>query len=241
MSNEATNEVTTVPNALSILNNEQTTNEQEVLNQQLTQLNYLPTLAIAAGSSQAVKDRIAFPGDFVLGGKAKLGESVQVVPITWRLRAREWDNSKSKYGDSAFYCKDLGPDRTEYEAFLKKARPKTMTVAEGVEFLVYVPEKNVFCTYFIKNTQGDAIAPLSAFKGRLATITAEAKDGKRGTWYLNHVRLENRTLSFSQLTIAGVTLERDIVVDPDTLQKSVELFLKPMTITTDDTAEDLNN
>lgn len=227
-------------NALDIMNGS-TQAEVEVLNKTLSTPNFLPTLAVADGKSKACMNRVCFPGDLVLGGNSKIGQSASLVPITWRLCAREWDNAVSKYGDSAYYCKDLGPDQKDYLNFLKKPRSKTINVTEGVEFLMYLPEKNVFCIFFIKTTQRAAIEPLSSFKGRLATVSPEGKAGKRGTWYQINVTLENRTLVNATLDIPGVTFIRDIAVDPELFQKSVELFLKPMTITSDDTAAPLDN
>lgn len=232
-----------IPNVLDIMNQGQTTQDDNIIKSVVSSPNFLTDLVIATGVSKAVKERrVCFPGDLCLGGQVNLQQKCQVVPITWRLRAREYDNNTKKFGDSAYFCKDLGSDSSAYDAFVKKARPAKVDVTEGVEFLIYLPAQNVFCLYFLRSTQQNAINQLRMFPGRLCTISPEAKEGRNGTWYLTNVMLENRTLKNSKMELPGTTLIKDIDVDPELLQKSFQLFLKPSTVTTDtDNTAELNN
>lgn len=232
-----------VPNVLDIMNQGQTTQDDTIINSVVSSPNFLTDLVIASGTSKAVKERrVCFPGDLCLGGQVNLQTSCKVVPITWRLRAREYDNNTKKFGDSAYYCKDLGSDNAAYNAFVKKARPAKVDVTEGVEFLMYLPAQNIFCLYFLKSTQQNAINQLRMFPGRLCTITPRPKEGKNGTYYLTDVILESRALTTSKMELPGTTLVKDIAVDPELLQKSFQLFLKPSTVVTDtDNTAELNN
>lgn len=148
---------------------------------------FLPRLQLYGSSSELVKEDKIGQGQFaIVSGKDTLtilGKEVQCYPISWRFKAVEFgDQIISKYN----------PDDAEFKRIVDKASGQGLTGAmAGIEFLLYIPDNNVFCTYFMGNASSKREAPnLRAIKddGQAATIRSKLVKNKKGqSWHAPEV------------------------------------------------------
>jgi hypothetical protein len=200
----------------------------------VNQTRWVPSLSIAYGTSKACKERIAQPGDFVLGGQTKLGQTIKVIICDYRIRACIWDKDQNKFGDSCYHLSSSKvdvKDDTEYQAFINQKLPKGQELQTGVEFLLYIPEQNNFAVLFMKKTLSSYTQAIwSCGVGRLIELTTTLIQGKKGRdWYGLKVTPLNQAVRGSTLQIPGQTLKYDIDIPVDLFEQNHKLFVNPVT------------
>lgn len=144
---------------------------------------FLPRLQLFGSNSDMVKEDKISMGSFALvTGKDTLnalGKEVQCYPISWRFKAVEFgDQIISKYN----------PEDPEFIRIAEKADGPGLTGAmAGIEFLLYIPDNKVFCTYFMGNASSKREAPnLRSLQeeGKAATIVSKLVKNKKGqSWH----------------------------------------------------------
>lgn len=193
---------------------------------------WIPQLNVAYGSSKSVnEDKIARPGDFVLGGGVCLGSKIEAVVLSFRDRASVID-SKNNYKtvESAYAVKGSSEEDTKaFTAFLKKEKelPSYQKIDSGIEFFLFIPEQNSFCTLWCKRTLTSSVpALINAGLGRLISISTVFVKSKNN-FYVLDVRPTLRALKGSNLNFEGITLEKNIVLPADLFNKYYNMFINP--------------
>lgn len=139
---------------------------------------FLPRLQLMTSSSEKCKSG-EFPINhyaLVTGGvHIDLGGEVDVLVIDWRAKAMQIGEVITNFYD---------PDSVEFKEISQKSEIRDSGCMFGVEFLMYVPTKQKFVTFFC----GSATARKEAFsiKERLqkaATLKSKKIETKKYTWF----------------------------------------------------------
>jgi hypothetical protein len=230
MSNEIAN--VAAVNPMAVLN--QFSQDNSVASADITSVqttSWVPSLSVAYGTSKAVKERRANIGDFVLAGQTSLGTSIKAVVCTYRLRAAVWNDKTKQYGDSCYHMhnNELSVKNDEqYNKFLNQALRAGEEIQSGTEFLLFLPEQNVFAIIFLKKTLTSYIQPIwNCGPGRLIQLSTMLIKGKYNEWYGFDVIPLARALEGSSVKDPNVTLAYDVKMPADLFEKNYNLFLKP--------------
>lgn len=200
---------------------------------EIATLTYIPALNVCYGVSEIVKQRLAQGGDFSLGGKTNLGQTIKIVLLGYRLKATIWNKAKEEFEGTIYHMvnnpKTLAQDE-EWQNFLKKERTLTMDqkLEKGTELFVYLPESNNFGLFFMKNTLEQFAQPIWQCKvGRLVQLTTALHKGKRNDWYDLVIVPLAKSLRGVNINIPGQTIEADISMPMDLYARNLELFQNP--------------
>lgn len=243
---ESSNEV----NALSLLNSgSETAVSEEVIAKTTSSSRFIPTLSVVYGTSKICKiERKAFAGDFALAGQTNLGSSIEVNYLFYRFRASEWDNAKGEFGATEYhipYDKNGVPNisvtsNKAYCDLVNKYGPRKKigetVLHDGIEFLVWIPEQKVLAVLYCKGALSKSVAPImQAGRGRSIQLTTRYCDSKKNanlSWY----ELDVVPLGRGVKGVSGLAVEQTIEIPLDILNKTVTLFLQPISgVTADDT------
>jgi hypothetical protein len=191
---------------------------------------YLPYLGIAYGTSQAVVDGIATPGDFVFEGKRSLGKKAEVIVADYRLHLSVWDNDANST-ISDFYDLRTNPNRGKNEAYVnyqKQQLSANCKLHEGIDLLLWIPAVNSFAVIYLKSTTYDSFAPIyNAGKGgrlvQISTRQGVAKKTGRKFYLIDAVSL-NHALEGSGYSIPGIEIACDISIPKDFIVAASKSF-----------------
>lgn len=193
-------------------------------------IQFLPNLNVAYALSKAVSEKgIAKPGEFVLGGQSSLGKEIEVIALDYRRRAgyqkKDWS-----YEAEIFHFSNQGDVRenAEYQSFIKNC-PQDLKGVDGADLLLFLPERMVFCTMFMKGTLYKFANPImnSGIGGRVLNLSTSKVEGTRKaagkTWYDIVTVKTNRAAMGSKLE--GV--EASVEMPADKLGEAVKLWRNP--------------
>lgn len=110
------------------------------------QNNYSSRLQLFSFNSGAVKDKKIDEGNFaIVNGQDLdiLGEEVTVMPVAIRCKAMDLSGDKPVIA--------YNQDGNLFVDIQTRAKVKESNCMVGVEFLVYVPDKDVFTTFYLAN------------------------------------------------------------------------------------------
>lgn len=164
----------------------------EVDQQQLSSIattSYVPSLAIAYGTSDSVKKtKIASPGDFTLGGMTCLGDTIEMCVLDWRFHAVLWDGNSNSTEAEIFHFRENGPQsgNPEWVKFIGQPTKVKQEVKQGADMFVWLPRYNMFGSFFMKGSLTKFLQPLiTAAHLRLARVSTSYQEAKRSSnsWY----------------------------------------------------------
>jgi hypothetical protein len=214
------------PNALALMN--ENTNDNALANVQSTSKQFLLSMSVAYGTSKCVVEtKLARPGDFVLGGKICLGDTVECVYLEYRLRASVWNKGSNSYEDEVMYHGSRqGPVSTNaaWQEFVTKPRDSEIDLQIGTEVLFFLPQHNAFAAMFFKKTAASAAEMvIRAGKGRVCQLKTSFHKGKKFNWYDILVAPLSKKIAGVDLLVPGITFE-DIVPPIDALNQAFKQF-----------------
>lgn len=133
---------------------------------------YLGRLSVQYGVSDAVVQRKAQIGDYMLGDK-NLGSEVKIVVGPFRSHADHWDDGKL-LGES------WDNTSAEWRRLSALAKKWVDGVKAGPEFLVYIPGQKAYATLRCARTTLKCGKPLGEVAGKLITLgtTIQGKKNK---------------------------------------------------------------
>lgn len=139
--------------------------------------DYLPRLQLLTSNSEKCKDG-SFPVNhyaLVNGSNlTDLGDSVDVLVITWRPKAIEM-------GDEIITVYD--PTDAEFERIQVKSDEKDSGCMFGIEFLVWCAGAKQFATFFMGGKSSRREAPnVKALLRKAATLKSHLIEGKKYKW-----------------------------------------------------------
>lgn len=175
-----------------------------------TASSFLPRLQLFGSTSALVKEGkmpLAHWG-FVSGKDdvVDLGTEVDVIPVSIRFKAMDLSG-----GDVlSFY----NPASTEFRDIQERSQDAESQCMAGNEFLVWVPDRKAFATFYASNSSSKQEAPkIKALLKKAATFKVKYVKGKRNSWH------------------APVVIEcSDPITNiptPELLQSTVETFRNP--------------
>lgn len=139
---------------------------------------YLPRLSLLTSNSKACK-----AGEFPVNNYAlttgdinvDLGKEVDVLVIAWRPKAIEM-------GEAVITVYDT--NSPEWTRISEKSETKDSGCMYGPEFLVYVPSKKKFATFFLGSKSSRKEAPaVKAFLQGAATLKSKKIETPKYTWF----------------------------------------------------------
>jgi len=140
--------------------------------------DYLPRLQLLTSASEKCKS-----GEFPINHYAvirdqifdDLGEAVDILVVTWRPKALE-------IGDEVISV--FKPEHPEFKRIQDKSGEQDSGCMYGPEFLVYIPAKKVFATFFCGSKSSRREAPaIKALLTKAATLKSKKIETKRYTWF----------------------------------------------------------
>lgn len=140
--------------------------------------DYLPRLQLMTANSDQCKK-----GDFPINHYAlvsgqnfiDLGEALDIAVVIWRPKALE-------IGDEIISVYD--PEDGEFKRIQEKSEEKDSGCMFGPEFLVYIPSKIEFATFFMGSKSSRREAPnLRARMGKAATLKSHLIETKKFSWF----------------------------------------------------------
>lgn len=140
--------------------------------------DYLPRLQLMTANSDKCKG-----GEFPINHYAlvsgqnftDLGEALDIAVVTWRPKALEIDEEIISVYD---------PEDAEFKRIQAKSDEKDSGCMFGPEFLVYIPSKEQFATFFMGSKSSRREAPnLRARVGKAATLKSHFIETKKYSWY----------------------------------------------------------
>ncbi len=151
--------------------------------------NFLPRLQLFQGSSNEVKRKEIGIGTWgVIKGKKveiKLGDSFLFVPCAYRLKAMEFGAKVLSYFD---------PKTDAYQLVKEKSKEKNSKCACGPEFLVWLPEQELFVTLYCTNTTFKNAAPtLRGMLNKLVSADVEYIEGSEHSWHGPKFNISSQT------------------------------------------------
>ena len=191
-------------------------------------MNWIPSLTVCYATSDSFKKKIAMPGDFVLAGQTKLGSTIQVVPIDFRLHAIVWDKDNNKFDSECFHLsndpRDVKED-TEYQTFINQTAPKGCEIQVGSDVFMFLPEQNAFCSFFCKKSLAQAGGAIwkAGMGGRMLEITTHEEESRKGTYYSILIVQTDRAIVGSEVAVNT----KDIALPADKFTQNYNLFIKP--------------
>lgn len=170
--------------------------------------SFLPRLQLFQGSSNEVKRKEIGIGEWgVIKGKKiehVLGESFIMVPCAYRLKAMEFGEKVLSYFD---------PKTENFERVKKQSQVKNSKSACGPEFLVWLPELQLFCTLFCTNTTFKNAAPtLRGMLNKLVAADVEYIEGSEHSWHGPKFNVSSQT-DFAQPDIALLQTTKQEFID----------------------------
>lgn len=231
MSEEKKNEVATKDQNTAIstenmFNTEVTAEDQEAFS---GDLKWIPSLSIAYPSAPIVAEGKARPGEFVLSGKEALGNSIDVIVLSFRHHVAYQDPSDGYKQKEHFYFKKGQGNIKKDPGYIQfcKDLPAGMKLLEGPDMFVFVPQVNQFAVFFMKNTlkysANDLISAGEA--GRLVNVTTVLTKGKKHSYYL--VTSVPKGSAASNSPIKDPTIQKCIDIPKDRFLEFAELFDNP--------------
>ena len=139
--------------------------------------DYLPRLQLMSAASGPCKEG-KFPINHyaIVSGQNHIdvGEAVDVAVVTWRPKALE-------IGDEIISVYD--PDDLEFVRIQEASNEKDSGCMYGAEFLVYIPSREIFATFFMGSKSSRREAPnLRARIGKAATLKSKFIETKKYSW-----------------------------------------------------------
>lgn len=202
--------------------------------QALKTSSFIPSFAIGYPTTKAVKEGIARPGEFILGGQTSLGKTTEVVVLAWRMHAA-WLSKQGAVETESFHFPVNGDakDNAEYQAFLASPAPTVASkeMVEGADLLLWIPAQTMFGLFFMKKTLAKQAAMfVDAGKGgRLLTVGSvfktftNKKSGETFEWYECSVTPQQVAVRGSALPGVEATLD----ISGDMLSKFFPIWQSP--------------
>lgn len=197
-------------------------------------VGFLPYLSIAYGTSNAVLEGKATPGDFVFEGKTSLGKAIEVIVADYRLHMSVYDNDNNCTVSDCFAARNEGNvvvKPSNWETFAVQAIPEGQKMNDGIDLLLWIPQVNSFAVYFLKGTTYDSFAPIynSGRGGRLVQVTSRPIKTKKGkTIFVIDAAALNRAIEGSPLQIPGVDIACDVTIPLEFMKASRTKFRSPV-------------
>jgi hypothetical protein len=147
-----------------------------------TSTKYLQRLQLMTSSTKMCKS-----GEFPINHYAlvrdqnfdDLGKEVDALVIAWRPKALEMGDQVIAIFDSA---------HSEFERIKAKSEEKDSGCMWGPEYLLYIPQREAFCTFFMGTKSARREAPaLKALLNRAATLKAHEIETAAYTWWAPQV------------------------------------------------------
>jgi len=169
--------------------------------------DYLPRLQLMTSASEKCKS-----GEFPINHYAlirdqnfdDLGEAIDLLVVTWRPKALE-------IGEEVVSVFD--PEHAEFKRIQDKSSEADSGCMYGPEYLMYIPAKKMFATFFCGSKSARREAPNIQNKlGQAATLKAKKIETKKYTWFA------------PSCTICSTPFEAP---DTEELKKAVEKFNNP--------------
>ena len=140
--------------------------------------DFLPRLQLmTANSDQCKKGEFPINHYALVQGQnlVDLGETLDIAVVTWRPKALEIDDEIITVYD---------PEDEEFKRIQEKSNEKDSGCMFGPEFLVYIPSKKQFATFFMGSKSARREAPgLRARVGKAATLKSHLIETKKYSWY----------------------------------------------------------
>jgi len=169
--------------------------------------DYLPRLQLLTAASDKCKEG-AFPINHYAFIRDQnfddLGEAVDVLVVTWRPKALE-------IGDEVLSV--FNPDHSEFKRIQEKSGEQDSGCMYGPEYLMYVPARKEFATFFCGSKSARREAPnIQNLLGKPGTLKSKKIETKRYTWFA------------PTITACSTPFEAP---DIENLKKAVEKFNSP--------------
>jgi len=139
---------------------------------------FLPRIQLMTSNSQKCKD-----GEFQINNYAlvdgqnfiDIGKEVDVIVIAWRPKALD-------LGDTLIAVYDIND--TEFKRIQDEAEEKDSNCMFGHEYLLYLPERSIFVTFFLGNKSARKESPnLKSQMHKGATLKAHQLSNKNYSWW----------------------------------------------------------
>lgn len=151
---------------------------------------FLKRLSLAQGLSDSVKKRKAQLGDFTYGvGDELVNLGPKVRLVVGPLRPHALHLIDGEVEAESFDPSDPVFKKIQSYAMSKTKRPQGDSPAFGMDCLFYIPEKNVFATYFFSKTARREARPLFDLAGQLIELYSVEVEGKKNSWYVPRVQV----------------------------------------------------
>src|SRR5436189_2682433 len=141
--------------------------------------NFLPRLQLFGGNSEAVKEsKIGMAHYGIVRDKSltDLGKEPAILILSWRPKALE---IKDGQVTSIF-----DPKSPEFKRIAAASELPDSGCMYGPEFLVYVPQEKVFCTFLMGSKTARRAAPeVKALMGRAATLKSQFIKTPKYSWH----------------------------------------------------------
>jgi hypothetical protein len=159
--------------------------------------SFLPRIMLMQSSSEPVKDDKARPGCYVLiQGKDQvidLTKEFACVPLAWRPKAMNMSNLEQII--TVYDHTDI-----EFKKIMELSEQPNSNCMYGPEYLVWIPDLQVFATFFMSSKTSRRAAPqVKALLGRAATLKSEKIVAKKFSWFGPVVTICSRSVTPPQL------------------------------------------
>lgn len=169
--------------------------------------DYLPRLQLMTAASEKCKSGVFPINHYALirdQNYIDLGESIDVLIVTWRPKALE-------IGDEVISV--FKPDHPEFQRIQAKSSEQDSGCMYGPEFLMYIPAQKSFATFFCGSKSSRRESPnIRALMTKAATLKSRFVETKKYKWYTPSV------------TSCSTPFE---MPDMEDLKKSVDKFNNP--------------
>lgn len=151
-------------------------------------VNYLPRISLVQGISELATSRKALQGNFaVVVSKTDvrdIGEQFIGIALVSRVKAITYESTPP-----LSYFKPGTPGFDDVKA---KALENVKNYAVGYEYLIWMPDLNMFATYHLgTQTSRPETKNLMPLLGKLAKFKSEAVKGKKGSFYVPRIGASN--------------------------------------------------
>ena len=143
-----------------------------------TQSKWTPRLQLCGASTNFVKKSIVGMGNYaIVKGKDDvddLGNSVDCIPLAWRPKVFDSNDVVSSYN----------PESAKFIEIQEKAGQKDSGCMYGPEFLLYLPDTDIFVTFFCSNaTSRREASNIRSLIGQPATIKSKFIEKDKYSWH----------------------------------------------------------
>ena len=202
----------------------------DVINDLVTSGGWLPYLSVCTGNTKLVMDGKARPREYVLVQSKdqfeSLGDSCVVKPYAYRPKAMKF--SQGGGAPTSYF----DPKSDDFNRVRELSSQQNSGCAFGLEFLIWVPDKKKFATFFWKGTarRESQSMILALQENKACSMGSKSVTSGKNTW-INPVATVNETpiVNLPDFETAKTQVEKfnnppesSVEFDPETMAKEGE-------------------